>query len=153
MGLQIQDDIQKGCRGRELKKSHQKRRDLNYQSVYLFRTRRNAWKHYMKGETLHFVQLLSCVQYFETPWRAAHQASLSFTITQNSLKLLFIESVMPSNHPILCHPLFLLPSICPSITVFSNELDFRNKWPKYWNFSFNTSPSNESSGLIFFRID
>ena len=95
------------------------------------------------------VQLLSCVQLFVTPWTAARQASLS----QSLLKLMSIESVMPSNHLILCHPLLLLPSIFPSIRVFSNESSLHIKWPKYWSFSFNISPSNEYSGLISFRMD
>ena len=88
-----------------------------------------------------------------TPWTAAHQASLSFTISRSLLKLMFIESMMPSNHLILCHPLLLLPSIFPNIRVFSKESALRIRWPKYWSFSFNISPSNECSGLIFFRID
>ena len=88
-----------------------------------------------------------------TPWTAAHQASLSFTISQSLLKLMPIESVMPSNHPVLCCPLLLLPSIFPSIRVFSNELALHIKWPKCWSFSFNISPSNEYSGLISFRMD
>ena len=87
-----------------------------------------------------------------TPWTAACQASTSFTISQSLLKLMSIESVMPSNHLILCHPLLLLPSIFPSIRVFSNELALCIRWPKYWSFSFRTSPSNEYSGLISFRI-
>ena len=86
-----------------------------------------------------------------TPWIIAHQASLSFTISQILLKLMSIESVMPSNHLILCHPLFLLSSTFPSIRVFSNELTLHIRWPKYW--SFGTSPSNEYSVLISFRID
>ena len=81
------------------------------------------------------------------------QASLSFTISQSLLKLMPIESVMPSNHLILCHPLLLLPSIFPSIRVFSNESALHIRWPKYWSFSFSISPSKEYSGLIFFRID
>ena len=85
------------------------------------------------------------------PWTTAHQAALSFIISQSSLKLMFIESVMPSNHLILCHPLLLLPSIFPNIRVFSNESALCIKWPKYW--SFNISPSSEYSGLISFRID
>ena len=89
------------------------------------------------------VQLLSCVQLFATPWTAAHQVSLSFTISQCLLKLMSIESVMPSNHLILCQPLLLLPSIFPSIRVFSNELDLHVRWSKYWSFSFSMSPSNE----------
>ena len=88
-----------------------------------------------------------------TPWTAARQASLSFTISQSLLKLISIESVMPSNHLILCRPLLLLPSIFPSIRVFSNELALHIRRPKYWSFSFIVSPSNEYSGLISFRID
>ena len=98
------------------------------------------------------VQLLSCVQLFETPWTAAHQASLSITNSQSLLKLTSIESVMPSNHLILCRPL-LLPSIFPSIRVFSDESALRIRWPKYYSFSFNVSPSNEHPGLISFRMD
>ena len=99
------------------------------------------------------VQLLSCVQLFATPWTAAHQASLFTTNSQSLLKLTSIESVMPSNHLILCCPLLLLPSIFPSIRVFSNESVLCIRWAKYWSFSFSTSPSNEYSGLISFRID
>ena len=99
------------------------------------------------------VQLLSRVQLFVTPWIAAHQASLSITNSRSLLKLMSIESVMPSNHLILCHPLLLLPSIFPSIRVFSSELALRIRWPKYWSFSFSLSPSNEYSGLISFRLD
>ena len=90
---------------------------------------------------------------FVTPWTAAHQASQSVTNTQTLQKLISIESVMPSNHFILCHPVFLLPSIFPSIRVFSHESALRIRWPKYWTFSFNISPSNEYSGLISFRMD
>ena len=96
---------------------------------------------------------LNCVQLFATPWTAAHQASLSITDSQSLLKLMFIESVISSNHLILCHPLLLLPSIFPSIRVFSNESVLHIRWPKYWSFSFSISPSNEYSGLISFRID
>ena len=85
----------------------------------------------------------SCVQLFATPWTAAHQASLTITNSQSLLKLMSIESVMPSNHLILCHPLLLLPSIFPSISVFSNESALCIRWPKYWSFSFSISPSNE----------
>ena len=98
------------------------------------------------------VQLLSRVQLFATPWTAAHQTSLSFTISQSLLRLMPIESVMPSNHLILCHPLPLLPSIFPSIRVFSNESALRIRWPKYWSFSFNISPSKEQPGLISCRM-
>ena len=88
-----------------------------------------------------------------TPWTAACQASLSITNSQSLLKLMSIESVMPSNHPILCHPLLLLPSIFPSIRAFSNESVLHIRWPKYWNFSFSISPSNEYSRLISFSLD
>ena len=94
------------------------------------------------------VQLFSHVQLFATPWDAACQASLSITNSQSMLKLMSIELVMPSNHLILCHPLLLLPSIFPSIRVFSNESDLCIRWPKYWSFSFCISPSKEHSGLI-----
>ena len=97
------------------------------------------------------VELLSCVRLFATQGITAHQVSLSFTISWSLLKLMSIESVMPSNHLILCCPLLLLPAIFPSIRVFSNELSLRIRWPKYRSFSF--SPSNEYSGLISFRID
>ena len=99
------------------------------------------------------VQLLGRAQLSATPWTVAHQASLSFTVSWSLLKLMSIKSVMPSNHLILCCSLLLLPSIFPSIKVFSNESVLCIKWPKYWSFSFTTSPSNEYSGLISFRID
>ena len=99
------------------------------------------------------VQSLSHVQLLATPWTAAHQASLSFTISQSSLKLMSIELVMPSNHFVLCHPFFLLPSIFPCIRVFSSESALCIRWPNYWNGSFSISPSNEFSGLITLRID
>ena len=99
------------------------------------------------------VQLLSCVQLFATPWTAARQASLSITNSRSLLKLMSIESVMTSNHLILCHPLLLPSSIFPSIRVFSNESALCIRWPKDWSFSFNISPSNEHSGLISFRMD
>ena len=99
------------------------------------------------------VQSLSCIQLFVTPWTAAHQASLSIANSRGLLKLMSMESVMPSNHLILCHPLLLLPSIFPGIRVFSNESVLHIKWPKYWSFSFIISPSNDYSGLISFRMD
>ena len=99
------------------------------------------------------VQSLSRVQLFVTPWTAARQVSLSITNSQSLLKLKSIESVMPSNHLILCCPLLLPPSIFPSIRVFSNESVLHITWPKYWSFSFSISPSNEYSGLVFFRMD
>ena len=99
------------------------------------------------------VQLLSRVRLFATPWIAARQASLSITISWSSLKLTFIKSMMPSSHLILCHPLFLLPPIPPSIRDFSNESTLRMRWPKYWSFSFSIIPSKEHPGLISFRMD
>ena len=99
------------------------------------------------------VQSLSHVRISAIPWIAAHQPSLSITNSWSLLKLISIESVMPSNHLILCHLLLLLPSIFPSIRVFSNELALHIRWPKYWSFSFNISPANEHSGLISFRMD
>ena len=99
------------------------------------------------------VQLLSPVQLFATPWTAACQASLSITNSRSLLQLMSIETMMPSNHLILCHLLLLLPSIFPNIKVFSSESVFHIRWPKFWSFSFSISPSNEYSGLISFRID
>jgi len=99
------------------------------------------------------VQSLSCVQLFVTPWIAACQASLSITNSQSLLKLMSIESVIPSSHLILCRPLFLLPPIPPSIRVFSNESTLCMRWPKYWSFSISISPSNEHPGLISSRMD
>ena len=99
------------------------------------------------------VHSLSYVQLFATPWITALQASLSITNSQSSLRLTSIESVMPSIHLILCHPLLLLPPIPPSIRVFSNESTLRVRWPKYWCFSFSIIPSKEHPGLIFFRMD
>ena len=110
-----------------------------------------ARQEYWSGVPLPSPQLLSHAQLFVTPWTAEGQASLSFTISQSLLKLMSIESMMPSNHLILCPPLFLLPSIFPSIRVFSSELALHIRWPKYWRFSI--SLSNEYSGLIFFRFD
>ena len=98
------------------------------------------------------VQSLSLVRLFVTPWTEACQASLPITLSQRLLKLMAIESMMPSNHFMLCRPL-LLPSIFPSIRVFSNELTLLIRWPKYWSFSFSISPSNEYSGLISFGMD
>ena len=99
------------------------------------------------------VKSLSHVRLFATPWTAARQASLSITNSWSLLKLMSIESVMPSHHLILCHPLLLLPSIFPSIKVFSNESALRIRQPKYWSFSLNISPSNEYLGLISFKTD
>ena len=99
------------------------------------------------------VQSLSRVRLFETPWIAARQASLSITNCQSSLKLMSIESAMPSSHLILCHPLLLLTSIPPSTRVFSNESSLRMRGPKYWSFSLSISPSSEHPGLVSFRMD
>ena len=99
------------------------------------------------------VQSLSCVWLFATPWTAVCQPSLSITNSQSLLKLTSIESVMSSNHFILCRPLLLLPSVFLSIRVFSNESVLHIRWPKYWSFSFSISPSNAYSGLISFRLD
>ena len=99
------------------------------------------------------VQSLSRIRLFATPWTAAGQAFLSITNSWSLLKLMSIESVMPSNHHTLCHPLLLLPSIFPSIRVFSNESILHIRWPKYWSFNFNMSPSNEHPGLSSFRMN
>ena len=99
------------------------------------------------------VQSLSHAWLFAAPWTAACQAPLSITSSQSLLKLMSIESVMPSNHLILCHPLLLLPAILPSIRIFSNVSVLHIRWPKYWSFSFSISPFHEYSGLISFRID
>ena len=99
------------------------------------------------------VQALSGIQLFLTPWTAAHEVSLSSTVSQGLPKSMSTELVIPSNHLILCCPLLLLPSIFPSIKVFSKESALRIRWSKYWSFSFSISPSNEYSGLISFRMD
>ena len=119
---------------------------------------RGEWKSWLKTKIMasgpiSSVQLLSHVWLFVTPWTSARQASMSVTNSQSLLKLMSIESVMPSSHLILCCPLLLLPSTFPSIRVFSKELVLHIRWPKYWSFSFSISPSNEYSGLISFRMD
>ena len=106
-----------------------------------------------QGQSVQSSQSLSRVQLFVTPWIAAHLASLSITNSRSLPKPMSIESVMPSNYLILCHPLLLLPPIPPSIRVFSNESTVRIRWPKYWSFSFSISPSNEHPVLISFRMD
>ena len=124
----------------------------------------NVWKMVLKksagvkmGKSLQSLKLQSSFQFrcltVWPPWTAAHQASLSITSSWSLLKLMSIELVMPSNHLILCHPLLLLPSIFPSIRVFSNESALRISWPKYWSFSFNISPSKNYPGLVSFRMD
>ena len=110
-------------------------------------------RYHLRLVQLSSVKLLSHVRLFATLWTTAHQASLSITNSQHSPKLMSIDSVMPSNHLILCHPLLLLPSIFSSIRVFSNESALCIRWPKYWTFSFNISPSNQHPGLISFRMD
>ena len=116
-------------------------------------SKRETWFYYLLSLSVQSVQLLSPVQLFSTPLTAAHQASLSIANSRSLLKLTSFESVRPTNHLILCHPLFLLPSIFPSIRVFSNELALCIRWPKYWSFSFSISSSNEYLELISFRID
>ena len=119
-----------------------------------FRSSLNLQYRYVLGlEQFSSVQSLSRVWLFVTRWTAAHQASLSIINSQSWLKLMSIESVMPSNHLILCHHLRFLPSIFPSIRIFSTESVLHIRWPKYWSSSFNISPSNEYSGMISFRMD
>ena len=115
----------------------------------------SSYHHFIHSDILSVssVKLLSSVQLFATPWTAACQASMSITNSQSLVKLMSFESVMPSNHLTLCHPLLLLPSIFPSIGVFSNESALCINWPKYWSFSLSISPSNEYLGLISFQID
>ena len=110
-------------------------------------------KKYTCRRQAYSLQSVSCVRLFAAPWTAARQASLSITNSQSSLKLMSFELVMPSSHLILCHPLLLLPSVIPSIRVFSNESALCIRWPKFWSFSFSISPSSEYSGLISFRMD
>ena len=110
-------------------------------------------KYHISHPEFSSIQSLSRVQLFATPWTTACQASLSITNSLSPPKPMSIESVMPSNHLILCRHLLLLPSIFPSIRVFSNESALRMRWPKYWSFSFNISPSNKHPGLISFRLD
>ena len=112
-----------------------------------------AFVHFRSVCQFSSIQSLSRVQLFATPWTAARQASLSITNSWSLLRLMSIESVMPSSHLIFCHPLLLLPPIPPSIRVFSNESVLRIRWPKYWSFSFSISSSNEFSELISFRVD
>ena len=119
----------------------------------IFQTRILVWVAISFSNPARSVQSLSCVRDFATPRTSACQASLSITNSRSLLKLMSIESVMPSNHLILCSPLILSPSISPSIRVFSNESVLHIRWPKYWSFSFSISPSNEYSRLISFRMD
>ena len=129
---------------------------MNYTHIHwIIHIRMNfmVCKLYLNKALINSVQSLSHVQLFATPWTTAHQASLSITNSWSPPKLMSIESVMPSSHLILCRPLLLLPSIFPSIRVFTNESALCIRWPKYWSFSFSISPSNEHSGLISFRMD
>ena len=126
---------------------------LNWSYIF-FKSRKQSSKGLLLFSVqFSLVQSLSHVQFFATPWTVAHQASLSITNSQSLLKLMPIESMIPSNHLILCHPLLFLPSIFGSIRVFSNQSDLPIRWPQYWSFNFNISPSNEYLELIFFRMD
>ena len=125
---------------------------LRHCATFLASLKWGKWYLPCKDINITVVQLLSCVQLFVTPWTAAHQIPLSFTVSLSLLKLMSIELVMLSNHLTLYHPL-LLPSIFPSIRVFSSESALHIRWPKYWSFSFTISSSNEYSRLISFRID
>ena len=127
-------------------------RGLPFPSPGTFLTQGSTWG-LLHCREFSSVQSLSRVRLFATPWTATHQASLSITNSWSLLKLMSIESVMPSNHLILCHPLLLPPSIFPSIRVFSNESVLHIRWPKYWSFRFSISPSSEYSGLISYRMD
>ena len=111
------------------------------------------WEWLKEEHSVQFSLVGRYVQLFATPWTTACQASLSITNSQSSPEPMSIESVMPSNHLILCHPLLLLPSVFPNISVFSNESALHIRWPKYWSFSFSISPSNEHPGLVSFRMD
>ena len=132
---------------------HQLKGKIDKRLSKRFAPQRSGGRTYNGRGKLSSLLWLSCVQYFVTPWTAAGQASLSITNSQSSLKLVSIESVMPSNHLVLCRPLLLPPSIFPSIRVFSNESVLCIRWPKYWNLNFSISPSNEDSGLISFRMN
>ena len=124
-------------------------------TVYLQKTLksfRNFFFHFQCNVAQHSVQV-SLIGLLVTPWRTAHQVSLSITNSLSLLKLMFIKSVIPSNHLILCHPLLLLPSIFPSIRIFSNESVLNISWPKYWSFSFSINLPNDYSGLICFQFD
>ena len=125
----------------------------NWQCIFRVMKYSYALKHNNPVFIICSVQSLSRVRLFATPWTAARQTSLSITNSWSPLKPMSIESVMPSNHLVLCRPLLLLLSIFPSIRVFSNESALHMRWPKYWSFSFSISPSNEHTGLISFRMD
>ena len=141
--------------GQPTKDVQQERVDTCHQPIrfHLMIHHNLAFPNQQTSSNFSSVQPLSCVWLFATPWTSALQAFLSITNSQSLLKLMSIDSMMSSNHLILCRPLLLPPSIFPSITVFSNESVFRIRWPKYWSFSFSISPSNEYSGLISFKMD
>ena len=142
------------CQGPWLLLSHGLRWPLqHFQDVFFQEGGKRKWKACPYSSLFSSVQLLSCVWLLMTPWTAARQAFLSITNSWSLLKLMSVESVMPWNHLLLCHPLLLLPSVLPSIRVFSSESVLCIRWPKYWSFSFSISSSNEYSGLIYFRID
>ena len=146
------------CRQTLYRLSHQGNHSISLRQAIIYTYNNQISKIRIQVPEAVVVQSLICVQLFVTPRTAARQASLSFTISQSLLKLKSFESVMPSNHLILCCPLLLLPSIFPSIRVFFNESALHSRWPKYWGLSFSISPSNEypgliSSGLISFRFD
>ena len=122
-------------------------------AVHIYDFILKLWEICLLPLTVQFSSITGSCLTLCNPWMTAHQASLSITNSQSLFKLMSIESVMPSNHLILCHPLLLLPAIFPSIRVFSNESVLHIRWPKYWSFSFSISSSNEYSGLISFRID
>ena len=127
---------------------------MSFEKESMWCEKNMSWEKIMLRENMfNSVQLLSHVRLFATPWTAAHQASLSITNSQRLLKFISIELVMPSNYLILCRPFLLLPSIFPSIRVFSSESVLCIRWPKYWSFNFSISPPNEYSGLISFRMD
>ena len=121
--------------------------------LYISMNKIHVYNCYAYISSVQFSSVALCVRLFATPWIAARQASLSITNSRSLPKLMCIESVMPSSHLILCRPLLLLPSISPSIRVFSNESTLHTRWLKYWHFSFSISPSNEHPGLISFRMD
>ena len=127
--------------------------ELHFRRITVASVSRLRWRKGYVLESYHVVQSFSCVQLFVTSWTAVCQVPLSFTISQSLLKCMSIESVMTFNHLILCCPLNLLPSIFPSIRVFSNESALYIRWPKYWSFSFSISPSNEYLVLISFQMD
>ena len=138
-----------------IKWQSKKGREVGKEFIFWAKYRANHFKYMVSLSHHQFssVQPLRHVRLFATPWTAARQASLSITSSQSLPKLMSIESVMPSSHLILCRPLLLLPSIFPSIRVFSNETTLRMRWPKYWSFSLSIIPSKEIPGLISFRMD